>query len=139
MAVIDLNARRAARSEAENKPHEMALGFDAEGKPLVFQLRPRMPVEFTDLLVAGKMAEAMQMLLVNPDDWAEIRKAVPDEDDLTVITEAYAVSLPESGGSAPSSPNGGPSLKPISRSDITSTSRRAASAPRRSGSAASTP
>jgi hypothetical protein len=139
MAVIDLNAHRAARSEAENKPHDLILGFDDEGKPRVYQLRPRMPVEFTDLLVAGKMGEAMQLLLVDPNDWAELRKAVPDDDDLAAVTELYAVNLPESPGSASSSPNGGSTLKPISRSDITSISVRAATDQPPSGSADSTP
>lgn len=133
MATIDLDARRAARAEAENKPHEVIL----EGR--TYLLRPRMPLEFTDLLNAGRMGEAMQLLLVNPEEWADLRKAVPDDDDLAGIAEVYAVNLPEAGGSAPSSTNGGSSSKATSLSATDLISQTPATVHKRSGSAASKP
>ncbi len=120
MVRLDLNARRAARSEAENTPHEVSLGFDADGKPLVFELKPRMPLEVADLLRESRMREAMELLLVDPGDWAELRKAAPDNEDLEAIAALYAVSPPESSGSPASSTNGGPTSKRTLPSDITS-------------------
>jgi hypothetical protein len=116
MAKLDLNARRAARSEAENQPHEVAFGVDAAGKPRFWRLKPKMPVGFDDLLGAGQSAAAMQLLLVDPGDWEELRKVGLDADDLTDIARLYSVDLGESGGSAPSSTNGGPTSSPTSPS-----------------------
>jgi hypothetical protein len=111
MARLDLNARRAARSEAENEPHQVTLGFDPDGKALVFRLKPRMPVEYMDLLGAGQLGAALRILLVDPDQWDAFRMGEPDSDDLAEITELYSVSLGESDGSASSSTNGGSSSK----------------------------
>ena len=85
------------------------------------------------------MGEAMQLLLVDPGDWAELRKAVPDDDDLTAIAELYAVDLGESSASPASSSNGGRPSNLTLPSDITSTSARRATARKPSGSAGSTP
>lgn len=138
MAKLNLNARRAARSEAENTPHEVTLGFDADGKPQVFKLKPRMPVEYMDLLSAGQLGAALRMLLVDPSQWELLRGADPDHEDLAEITELYSVSLPESDSSASSSTNGGPSSKLTLPSDITSISARSVTDPAPSGSAGST-
>ena len=133
MATIDLDARRAARTETENKPHEATLG----GR--TYRFKPRMPLEFTDLLnTPGRIAEAIKLILVDPDDWAEFRQAVPDDDDLIAITELYGVDLGEAVASAGSSLNGGASSRPTSKPTTASTSRKRATAPTRSGSAAST-
>ena len=137
--VLDLNARRAARSEAENTPHEVALGFDADGKPRVFQLKPRMPLEVADLLRESRMREAMELLLVDPDDWAELRKAAPDNEDLEAIAELYAVSVPESGGSPASLSNGGPTSNATLLSATDLISRTPAMVDGLSGSAGSSP
>lgn len=128
MAKLDLNARRAARSEAEKEPHEVELGHDADGNPLVWRLRPQMPVEYTDLLVQGRMAEALRLLLVDEDDWPELRKQVPDDDELTAISELYAVTPPESPASAGSSTSDGTSSRRTSNGSTASTSPTAATA-----------
>jgi hypothetical protein len=108
MAKLDLNARRAARSEAENQPHEVTLGFDPDGKPWVFLLKPRMPIEYMDLLIANQLSEALRILLVDPDQWEQFRMGSPDNEDLEAITALYSMSPPESDGSPGFSTNGGP-------------------------------
>jgi hypothetical protein len=133
MAKLDLDARRAARSEADNTPHEVTL----DGH--VYPLRARMPVEFTQLLGEGKLVDAVKLILVDPDDWEQMRQALPDDDDLLAIAGLYAVDLPESPASPPTSGNGGRTSRPTSRAIITSTSQPAASGRKRSGSAGSTP
>ena len=139
MARVDLNAKRAARSEAQNKPHELALGFDASGAELVWLLKPRMPLEFAELLSQGRTGTAMKLLLVNPDDWERMREFVPEDDDLYDISRLYDVDLGESSASSPSSNGGGPSSRPTSNGSTGSTSVPAVGGPPPSGSDASTP
>jgi hypothetical protein len=138
MTRIDLNATRAARTEAQNQPHEVVLGFDASGAEQVFKLRPRMPLEFPSLLARGLFDEAVKLILVDPQDWERMRAAVPEEDDLMAIADLYALDLGESSASPPSSSNGGRSSRPTSSGSTVSTSRRRAGAPKPSGSAGST-
>jgi hypothetical protein len=138
MARVDLNKKRAARSEAENKPHEVALGFDAGGNEQVFLLKPRMPLEFTDLLAQGTTAQAVKLLLVDPGDWDRFLAAAPEDEDLLDITDVYGVDLPESSASAPSSKSGGRNSRRTGKRTTTATSARTASAPAPSASAAST-
>jgi hypothetical protein len=133
MATLDLDARRAARAEADLAPHEVTLGSKT------YRLRPRMPLEFTQLLNEGKLVEAVQLLLIDPLDWAEMRLTFPDDDDLLAIAELYAVDLPESPASARSSTNGGPSSRPTSSASTPSISAKPATGRKRSGSAGSTP
>lgn len=133
MARIDLNAKRAARSEAENEPHEVVLGFDDQGVEQVFRLRPRLPLEFSALLARGQADEAMKLVLVDPDDWKRMRTAVPDDDDLYDIARLYDIDLGESAASTRSSANGGRSSRPTSNASIPSTSARRAGGPKRSG------
>lgn len=131
MARLDLDAKRAARSEAENKPHEVILG----GR--TYLLRPTMPLEFTDLLnTPGRAGEAMRLILVDPSEWEEMRKAIPDDEDLVAITELYGVELPESAASAPSSSNGGTSSRRTSKRRTGSTSHKPAGAAEPSASGA---
>jgi hypothetical protein len=118
MATLDLDAKRAARAEASMTPHEVILG----GK--TYRLRARMPLEFTDHLNEGRIVEAVKLLLIDPTEWEQLRLAVPDDEDLLAITELYAVDLPESPASAPSSPNGGTPVRPISSATTRSTSAR---------------
>ncbi|HEV8653106.1 MAG TPA: hypothetical protein VG276_27870 [Actinomycetes bacterium] len=115
MATLDLNARRAARSEAENTPHELTLGHDKDGNPLVFKLKPRMPVEYMDLLQADRGGAALQLLLVDPDQWELLRGAEPDVGELEAITRLYTMSSGESAGSPRFSTNGGPNSNAPSR------------------------
>jgi hypothetical protein len=133
MAAIDLDARRAARSEAENTPHELIVG----GR--TYRLKPRMPLEFSDRLTEGKLVAAMQLLLVDPAEWEALRAAELDDADLVAIADLYAVSLPQSPGSATSSTNGGPSSKPTSSPATPFPWPQPATAPGLSGSAPSSP
>jgi hypothetical protein len=132
MAELDLDALRAARSEAENEPHTVTLNGRA------WRLVPRMPLEFVDLLAAGQLGNAMKTLLVDPADWDEFKRAVPDDQDLFAIASLYGVDLGESQGSPATSGNGGPPSKPTSKSTITSTSRPRATARKPSGPGGST-
>lgn len=109
MTTLDLNAKRAARSEAENTPHEVKLGFDEQGQPRSFLLKPRMPVEYMDLLREERGSEALRLLMVHPEDFELLRLEEPDVQELEAITALYAVSAGESAGSPSSSSNGGPS------------------------------
>lgn len=138
MARLDLNAKRAARSEAENEPHEVALGYDPEGNEQVFRLRPRMPLEFPSLLQRGQFREAMELILVDPSDWQRMRDAVPEEDELLAMANLYGVDAGEPLASTRSSTNGGPRSRPTSNASTRSTSAKRASAPKPSGSDAST-
>lgn len=126
MATLNLDALRA---EADMTPHEVTLG----GK--TYRFRARMPLEFAELLNAGKLAEAVKLLLVDGSEYEQFREAIPDDQDLLAITDLYAVDLPESGRSAPSSLNGGPSSKSTSNGSTPSTSPRRAGARRPSASA----
>ena len=139
MARIDLNATRAARSEAENQPHEVVLGFDASGAEQVFRLRPRLPLEFSALLARGQADEAMKLVLVDPDDWQRMRAAIPEEDELMAIADLYAVDMGESPASNRSSTNGGRPSRPTSSASTRSTSPKRAGGRKPSGPAASTP
>lgn len=138
MARLDLNAKRAERSEAENEPHEVVLGFDAAGQEQVFRLRPRMPLEFPALLAKGKADEAMELILVDPSDWRRMRKAIPEDDDLYDIARLYDLDLGEPSASTSSSNNGGPSSRLTSNTSTDSTSAKPAGAKKRSGSDDST-
>ena len=130
MAKLNLDALRA---EADMTPHEVTLGGHT------YQFRARLPLEFTDLLNAGRMGEAMKLLLVDQADWELMRAALPDDQDLAWIAEMYAVALPELQASQPSSQNDNGSSRPTLPASTTSTSAKRASARKRSGSAGSTP
>jgi hypothetical protein len=111
---LDLNARRAARSEAENAPHKLVLGMDEQGNPQEFLLKPRMPLDYMDLLREERANEAVQSLLVNPADYERIRPFELDVDDLEQLTRLYGTTTGESAGSPRSSTNGGPTSNPPS-------------------------
>jgi hypothetical protein len=118
---VDLNAKHAARSEAENEPHELVLGYNPDGSEQVFLLRPRLPMEFSALLRRGATDEAIRLILVNPDDWERFRREIPDDDDLYDITELYEMVPGESSASTPSSNGDGRSSRPTSNASTTST------------------
>ena len=139
MARLDLNAIRAARSEAENQPHEVVLGFDASGAEQVFLLQPRLHIETTSLLLRGLGDEVLKLNLVNPDDWERMHKAIPDEDDLLrILNDLYGADVGESSASARSSTNGGRKSRPTSSGSTRLTSAKRAGGRKPSGSGAST-
>lgn len=121
MARVDLNAKRAARSEAENAPHELVLGYNPDGSEQVFLLRSELPMEFSALLRRGLSDEAMQLILVNPGDWERLRKEIPEDSDWYDITSLYDMAPGESSASTPS-PNGdGRNSRPTSNVSTIST------------------
>jgi hypothetical protein len=115
VATLDLNARRAAQSEAEKTPHKLKLGFDEQGRPLEFPLKPIMPIEYMDLLREERAREAVEILLVNPADYEQIRPFELTTKDLEQVTALYGTTSGESSGSPRSSTNGGPSSNTPSR------------------------
>jgi hypothetical protein len=142
MARLDLNAARAARSEAENAPHEVVLGYDKDGAEQVFTLPPRAPLEFLDHLPKLEFAEAMQVLLGGQQAWERFAAAGAELDDLLAIAaDLYGIGdlLGEASASRASSPNGGRPSKPTGAPTTAATSRRTATAKARSGSASSSP
>src|SRR6266542_2805423 len=121
----------ALRAEADTTPHEVVLG----GR--TYRFRATLPLEFTELLNEGKFVQAVKLLLVDPSEWEQMRAAVPDAQDLSAIAEMYALALPESSGSQPSSRNGDGSSPPTSGPTTSSVSPKRASGRGRSGSASS--
>jgi hypothetical protein len=115
MASLDLDAKRAARSEAQNEPHEVTFGGET------FTFPAWMPLEFVDYLDAGKMRVAFALLFDEDVDadppggevTARFFKHRPDNGDLREISQAlYSTTVGESSASPGSSANGGrPSSK----------------------------
>lgn len=122
MTRLDLDAKRAARSEAENSPHEVVFGGE------VFALPPRMPLECLDLMKEGEFRAAFRLLLGDEDAAARFMRHRPDDADLTELMSLYG-EAPESLASAPSLSNGGRPLRPTSPPPTGSTSPPAATAP----------
>lgn len=140
MARLDLNAKRAARGEAENAPHEVVLGFDADGNELVWTLPPRMPLLFMDHLAQMGFSEAMRTLL--GDQWERFAAIGPELDDLLIIAgELYGVGdlLGNPSASQDSSTSGGVPARPTSKPTTASTSPKPVTGRRRSASAVSSP
>jgi len=140
MARLDLNAVRAARSEADNAPHEVVLGYDKDGAEQVFTVPPRMPLLFLDHLAKLEFTEAMQALLGSEEAWARFAAARAELEDLvTIAADLYGIGdlLGEASASRASSPNGGRPSKPTGRPTTTATSPKTATGKPRSGSASS--
>lgn len=118
MASLDLDAKRAARSEAEQEPHKVTLGGE------VFELRPRLPLEALDLMTEGAFRPAFRLILLDGQGEAFGRffSHVPDDGDLEAIVEGlYGQALGESSASPASSANGGRRSRPTSPRTTTST------------------
>ncbi len=105
MTVKDLDAKRAARSEAQNTPHEVILGGES------FSLPPRIPLESIELMGEAKFTEAFKVLLGDDDTARRFFAHRPDDGDLEEIMGLYGTG-PESSASPISSLNGG---RPASR------------------------
>jgi hypothetical protein len=131
MATVDLDAKRAARSEATNQPHEITLGGEQ------FTLPARIPLESIELMAEGAFRQAFRILLFDdPDQVDRFFSHRPDDGDLEEIMALYGAPG-ESSGSPASSPSNGSRLKPTSRATTTSTSRKRAGALPTSGPAGS--
>jgi hypothetical protein len=124
MAVVDLDAKRAARSEAENAPHIVKLGGET------FELPPRLPLPFMDNLVNMDFGGAMQELFGDSAD--RFMALRPDMDDLLEIAEQlYSLGDFIAGRPSPSpasSANGGSPPKPTGKPTTAGTSRKTATA-----------
>jgi hypothetical protein len=139
MAVLDLDAKRAARSEVENKPHEVVFG----GETFLFPVR--MPLEFMDLLdVTPRQAfallfdEDVDATPAGGEITARFFKHRPDDGDLREISRAlYSTDLGESKASPDTSANGGRPSKRTGKRTISGTSRPTATAPTTSASESS--
>jgi hypothetical protein len=121
MAHLDLDAKRAARAEAENAPHEVVLGGET------FTLPPRIPLECLDLVQEGDFRAAFRLLLDDEEALIRFLAHRPDDEDLAELLGLYG-EPGESAASPVSSANGGRQPKQTSRRPTTSTSRRHATA-----------
>ena len=119
---LDLDAKRAARDDAINLPHEVTLGGET------FTLPARLPLEVLDLMSDGQFRDAFRVLLFDdPDQVDRFFKHRPDDADLEDIMGLYGPAGESSGSHGSSQSNGG-RPKPISRRATTSTSRKRATA-----------
>jgi hypothetical protein len=100
MAVKDLDAKRAARSEAQSTPHEVRLGGET------FTLPPKIPLESIELMGEAKFREAFKILLGDDDTVRRFFAHRPDDGDLEELMGLYGPA-PESLASPVSSLNGG--------------------------------
>ena len=121
MARIDLDAKRAARDEATNTPHEVTLGGDT------FILPARIPLEVIDLMAEGAFREAFGVLLDDPGQVERFFAHRPDDGDLEDIMGLYG-QLGESSASPTSSPSSGRRSRPTSTATTGSGSRKLATA-----------
>ena len=110
MATVDLDAKRAARSEATNTHHTVRFGGE------IFVFPSRLPLEFLERMTAGAPRAAFAVLLgENPDATpaggeltARFFSHGPDSGDLEAISEGlYSTSPGELPASQTSSQNGG--------------------------------
>jgi hypothetical protein len=132
MATVDLDAKRAARSEAQNTPHQVTFGGES------FEFPPRLPLEFLDRVTAGTPRAAIALLFgEDPDatppggpETARFFAHRPDDGDLEAISSAlYSATLGESSASPASSANGGRPPKPTGRRTTAATSEPTAMDP----------
>src|SRR5215207_5378648 len=129
MATIDLDAKRAARSDAQNKPHVLRLGGEE------FKVPPQVPLESLDLMSQGVFRKAFALLFGEDPDadpaggeiTARFFKHRPDRDDLEQIMSLYGPPG-ESSASPTSSDNGGRPSKRTGRRTTAATSPPTATA-----------
>jgi hypothetical protein len=114
MATLDLDAKRAARSEARNESHEVVFGGET------FTLPPKIPLESMELMGEAKFREAFRILLGDEETVRRFFAHRPDSDDLEELLELYG-SAPESSASPGSSLNGGRPPKPTGKRTTTAT------------------
>jgi hypothetical protein len=121
---LSLDAKRAARSEAANEPHEVVFGGET------FAFPAWMPLEYIDHLDAGRMRMAFALLFGEDPDadppggevTARFFSHRPDNGDLREISQAlYSTNVGESSASPDSSQNGGRPSKPTGKRTTTAT------------------
>ena len=114
MTVKDLDAKKAARSEAQKEPHEIILGGET------FELPPRIPLESIELMATAEFREAFRVLLGDEDTARRFFAHRPDDGDLEEIMGLYGTG-PESSASPGSSLNGGRPPSKIGKRTTTGT------------------
>ena len=124
MGHLDLDAKRVARSEAENQPHTVTFGGEE------FTLPPVVPLETLDLMADGQFRAAFRIML-DDDEADRFFAHRPDYLDLKqIMAGLYGQGdLPEASASPPSSPSTGTRSRPTSRATTASTSPEPATAP----------
>lgn len=139
MAELDLDAVKAAKSEATKEPHRLKL------RDVHFELPGACPGLLFDVMLEGQLAEtqAEQIRLgvelfhrikkiVGPEKWEALLDAGFDADDFEVlfqgVAKVYGFTVGESRASRGSSPNGGRRARPTSNGSTRSTSRKPSSA-----------
>jgi hypothetical protein len=91
--LIDLNARRAARSSAEREPKQLRVG------DRTYELVPEIMLSTVQAVNDGNLARAAKHMLANPDaDYEDFCDQV-SLDDLGWLITNYGANLGESSGS----------------------------------------
>jgi hypothetical protein len=121
VAVVDLDAKRAARSEAERKPHQVVFGGET------FSFPPTVPLEALDLMAEGRFRSAFRLLLADDSETARFMAHRPDDGDLDELMRGlYGQALGESSASLGSSANGGRPSSKTGKRTTAGTSRKTA-------------
>ena len=121
--LIDLNARRAARSTAEREPKQLRVG------ERTFDLVPEIMLSTVQAVTDGNLASAARHMLVDPEaDFEEFSQSV-SLDDLGWLITNYGANLGESSGSTEPSDGTGEPSTPTSDASTASTSPTSATAP----------
>jgi len=117
MAVLDLNAKRAARAAQRGEGMQMILGEQS------FQLVDELPIEIGDLASDNRISEALRTMLADPDaDWERLRACRPSFNDVMDVVEYFGAQLGESVRSSGSSTNTGQPSTPTSTASTGETS-----------------
>lgn len=120
--VIDLDAKRVARAEAQGDPPEVVLGGER------FSLPVELPLETLDLMADGQFREAFSILLGGEVEMRRLFRHRPTDADLEELMGVYG-DAPESLASPRSSAATGTRSRPTGRPPTSGTSRRTATAP----------
>lgn len=126
MASLDLDARRAARSETLQEPHKVTFGGE------VFTFPPMPPMEALELLDQFKVREGF-LLLLGEEEGRRFLEHRPDMVDLgEIVEELYATTMGELLASFNSSPTTTERSRPTSNGSTRSSSPAPAGARKRS-------
>lgn len=121
MTVHDLDEARAARAEVADDPPAIRLGG------VDYQLVAELPLEFADLVLAGRLRLAVGILLADIDELESFMAHKPTLGDLTEIAGVYGFrSLGESLASRTRSNGTSKPSRPTSKRTTGSTSARPA-------------
>ena len=89
--ILDLNAKRAARTQQRGGGMQILLGEET------FDLVDELPIEIGEMANNGQIWDAFRVMLRDPDgDWERLRKCRPSFNDIMDVVEYYGSSLGES-------------------------------------------